>query len=266
MHSTLAVHAATALYYVSIIMTTEKPEKNKFSNNPQDSRDSRENIEQGQPSLNSANESKPIGDLNDGSDGDGAISLPKQYANEHMARQANMFNVTFEEIINRESDSGSSIFPFIRGKLSQYKLWPRYDEVAILQEVWLRTLEKILEGRTITNHYAWIRSVAFRYIQELSRKHLRNFDVDSSLMEAFTPVETVDEDFLTDEMLKVRRAFDRLSPEEQLLLSLRSIQDLSWPEIQQTWIAQGHDEVSLPALRKRKERALSRLRQIYHEL
>ena len=195
-----------------------------------------------------------------------SIDLSRQFADERIARQVTKFNETFEEIMNRESASSSSIFPFIRGKLSQYNLWPRYDEAAILQEVCLRTLDKILEGRTITNPYAWIRSVAFRYIQELSREHHRTLDANAALLETVTPVETVDEDLLTDEMLKVRRAFTQLSPEEQLLLSLKSIENFSWPDVQTAWNNQGYEKISLAALRKRKERALSHLRQIYHSL
>ncbi|MDB9529938.1 sigma-70 family RNA polymerase sigma factor [Oscillatoria sp. CS-180] len=193
-------------------------------------------------------------------------SLSKQFADEHIVRQWHKFNETFEEIMNRRSASASSIFPFIRSKLLQYELWPRYDEAAILQEIYLRTLEKIQEGRTITNHYAWIRSVAFRYIQELSRKHRRDLDSEPSSLEILMSPKTVDEDLLTDEMLKVGAAFVKLSKEEQLLLSLKSIQNLSWPEVQRAWIDRGYGELSLSTLRKRKERALSHLRMIYHSL
>lgn len=187
----------------------------------------------------------------------------------HIAHQFRKFNATFEEIVARESSSALSIFPFIRSKLIQFNLQRRYDEIAILQEVYARTVAKILDGREITNHYAWIRSVAFRYIRELSRKHSRNVNIDAPILELLVPtvgIDNIDGEFLTDEMLKIRRAFRELSAEEQLLLSLKAVQDLSWAEIQKIWIAEGYGEISLAALRKRKERALSHLRKLYHSL
>ena len=196
---------------------------------------------------------------------DGA-ELAQEFATEHIARQFTKFNTTFEEIVSKESSSAHSLFPFIRGRLSQYSLLQQYDEVAILQEVYARTIDKIRQGREITNHYAWIRSVALRYIRELSRKHSRNVNSETQLLELMAPVEGINEQFLTDEMLKIRRAFQELSSEERLLLSLKTVQDLSWNEIQQIWTASGYDELSLPALRKRKERALSHLRTLYHSL
>ena len=192
--------------------------------------------------------------------------LSKLFADEFISRQFNKFNSTFEEIVSKESSSARSLFPFIRGKLFQYALWRQYDEVAILQEVYIRTIEKILEGRKITNHYAWIRSVAFRIIRELSRKKSRTVNVDTPLIELLAPVEGIDESFLTAEMLKLRRAFEELSSEERLLLSLKTVQDLSWAEIQTIWIDSGYGYLSIPALRKRKERSLSHLRTIYHTL
>jgi len=195
-----------------------------------------------------------------------AAELSRKFTDEHIARQFAKFNETFKEIVSRESSSARSIFPFIRGKLYQFRLHQLYDEVAILQEVYARTVDKILQGREITNHYAWIRSVSFRYIRELSRKHSRNTNVDETLLELLAPTEDINEEFLTDEMLKIRKAFQELPSEEKLLLSLKTVQDLSWDEIQTIWVARGYGTLSITTLRKRKERAISHLRKIYHSM
>ncbi|PSN14195.1 hypothetical protein C7293_12680 [filamentous cyanobacterium CCT1] len=194
------------------------------------------------------------------------FDLPTRFVDECIAREVAKLDATFGEIFSRESSSARSLFPFIRGKLIQYRLWPLYDEIAILQEVYARTIEKILEGRKITNQYGWIRSVSFRYIRELNRKQGRSTGVDESFLETLMPVEEIDEESLTDEMLKIQRAFQELSSEERLLLSLKTVQDLSWSEIQQIWIEKGYGNLSIPALRKRKERALSHLRMLYHSM
>lgn len=194
------------------------------------------------------------------------VDLPTRFADECVAREVTKLDATFGEIFSRESSSARSLFPFIRGKLIQYRLWPLYDEIAILQEVYARTIEKILEGREITNQYGWIRSVSFRYIRELNRNQGRSTGVDESFLETLAPVEEIDEESLTDEMLKIQRAFQELSSEERLLLSLKTVQDLSWSAIQQIWIEKGYGNLSIPALRKRKERALSHLRMLYHSM
>ena len=148
----------------------------------------------------------------------GSITLPlsvdddfsRSFADDHIACQFAKINATYEEIITRENSSARALFPFIRGKLCQYRLLPLYDEIAILQEVYSRTVIKILEGREIINQYAWIRSVAFRYIRELNRKHGRSTGIDESFLDAVAPVESSDEEFLMDEMLKMHRAFQCL--------------------------------------------------------
>ena len=190
----------------------------------------------------------------------------RNLADAHITHQLLKFNETFGEIVDKESSSARSLFPFIRSKLNQFALGRRYDEVAILQEVYVRTIRKIYEGREITNHYAWIRSVAFHYIQELNRKNKRHLSLDDSMPEVEAPGNNIDELFLSDEAKKIRRAFLALSPEDQLLLSLKSVQDLSWREIQKIWTERGYGAIDLPALRKRKERALSRLRRSYHTI
>lgn len=254
---------------VDFTMTApEKPRKDEVT------KDSRQNFEDKQmPSLQPDGLASDTPDIcptdtdnnRELSPTDGS-ELEQEFANEHIARQFKKLNATFEEIVSKESSSALSLFPFIRGRLSQYDLLQQYDEVAILQEVYTRTIDKIRQGREITNHYAWIRSVGLRYIQELSRNHRRNVNVDNQLLEMLAPVEGINERFLTDEMLKIRQAFQELASEERLLLSLKTVQDLSWNEIQQIWMTSGYGELSLPALRKRKERALSHLRTIYHSL
>lgn len=165
-----------------------------------------------------------------------------------------------------KSPEASSVFPFIRGKLHQFNLWPKYDETAILQEVFLRTIAKIHEGREITNPAAWTCSVAYRYIRELSRLEGRQSVASDEYLESLAANQDDDRAFLTDQMLRVRTAFKQLSTEERIILSQKVIKKKSWPEIQTFLKERGYGDYTLPTLRQRKKRILERLRGLFHEL
>ena len=174
--------------------------------------------------------------------------------------------ISFYLILISKSSEASSVFPFIRSKLHQFELWPQYDETAILQEVFIRTITKIHEGRTITNPSAWTCSVAYRYIRELSRCQTRYTYASDEFLESLTASEVADREFLTDKMLRVRDAFKHLSTEERLILSLKVIKKKSWAEIQFFLKEKGYGDYNLDTLRQRKKRILEKLRGIFHKL
>lgn len=182
-----------------------------------------------------------------------------------VAHQLQLYIAFYLTLISKSSEA-SSVFPFIRGKLHQFGLWPLYDETAILQEVFIRTIAKIYEGRIITNPPAWTCSVAYRYIRELSRAEIRHTNASDEYLESLTASDNADREFLTDQMLHVRHAFQQLDIEERLILSLKVIQNKSWTEIQYLLKEKGYGDYQLPALRQRKKRILEKLRGLFHEL
>jgi DNA-directed RNA polymerase specialized sigma24 family protein len=191
----------------------------------------------------------------------------REFSDVKIAQRLKLFNEFYEDLLSPYSaTTRSSTFPFIRSKLIQFRLWPDYNEVTILQEVYIRTIEKILKGSTITNPSSWVCSVAFRYIRELSRCRVRYTHVDGQFLDLLSSEEGVSSEIITDEMVKVGQAFQALSPKEKLLLTHKIVLNESWTEIQDFLEQEGYGRCELPALRKQKERALLRLRSIYHAL
>lgn len=71
---------------------------------------------------------------------------------------------------------------------------------------------------------------------------------------------------LEDDLAMLRIAFQMLDSEDQKLLNLKIVEERSWREIREILNLAGGGDCSEPALRKRKERALIRLRKKFHAL
>ncbi|MEL7034597.1 MAG: sigma-70 family RNA polymerase sigma factor [Cyanobacteria bacterium J06592_8] len=183
------------------------------------------------------------------------------------------FETEFLELLNPNSSDGRSILVFIRSRLIQFNLQKAYSEMCILNEVYVRAVNKIKQGEIIKIPHAWIRATAYNYIRELSRDwhkvaHLedpQHYHEYSSVLEDIEPYFL---SFIRQEELKlqqtlIRKAFEQLSSSEQQLLHLKIIQGLSWKQIQDL---DEYQNCSLVGLRKRKQRVLEKLHKIYHFL
>jgi DNA-directed RNA polymerase specialized sigma24 family protein len=191
--------------------------------------------------------------------------IASEFYETQVAYQLQLYNEFYYTLIS-QSFEASSMFPFIRSKLIQFGLWPQYDETVILQEVFIRTLAKIYEGRIITNPSAWTRSVAYRYIRELSRVEVQHTVTSDEYLESLTASEEADREFLVDQMLHASSAFEQLSTEEQLILSLKVIENKPWAEIQHFLKEKGYGDYNLSALKQRKKRIVEKLRGLFHTL
>ncbi|NER06205.1 MAG: sigma-70 family RNA polymerase sigma factor, partial [Okeania sp. SIO3C4] len=133
----------------------------------------------------------------------------------------------------------------------------------ILNEVYLRGIKALEEGKTINSLSGWIRGTAYNYIRELSRKEskyvtksldwLQDSQQDGTLQDRVEKANNKVE--LLNEALK------KLTLEEQRLLNYKEIQGLSWQEIASLEEYQG---ITPSALRKRKERIIKKLREFCH--
>ena len=164
------------------------------------------------------------------------MTPPNSKANGECNEELERFNEFYEDLLQPDSSTARSVFPFIRSKLYQFKLRSEYDEVAILLEAYLRSARHIAQGGKITNPSAWINSVSYRIIREFSRKSLRNVYVDNQVLESLTHCVDNNDTSLTDEMLKIRDAFKLLSPKEQILIYRKVVLNESWIVIQDFWL------------------------------
>jgi RNA polymerase sigma factor (sigma-70 family) len=177
----------------------------------------------------------------------------------------NNFCKDFAELLNPEYPSAVSLACYIRRTVRQFRL-PSIAESDILVEVFLRAYKLIvLGGGVVIRHpSAWIRRVAFNYIRELSRTYNRisplEFDIPDE--QGHSPIDGL---ILQADIAILERALQELDLDEQRLLTLKIVDELSWAEIRILLAGEGK-VVSEDALRKQKERALKHLRQVYHAL
>ncbi|MBW4441277.1 MAG: sigma-70 family RNA polymerase sigma factor [Plectolyngbya sp. WJT66-NPBG17] len=174
------------------------------------------------------------------------------------------FNVHFVKLLNPKSPSGLALFAFLRRILRQFHLETAYSEAYLLNEAYLRAHRLIQSnGVAILNPAAWLRKVAFNIVQELNRAQLATDPFDETA-DSIAP-STIPNTTLKRELEVLKKAVQRLDPEEQKLLNLKIVEEQSWRSIRLYLVADGF-HFTEPALRKKKERALRKLREIYHAL
>jgi RNA polymerase sigma factor (sigma-70 family) len=171
----------------------------------------------------------------------------------------------FAALLNPGYPSAVSLAFYIRRTLRQFNLLS-VTEFDVLTEVFLRAYNLIVLGGGVVIRYpaAWVRRTAFNHIRELSRdqKRFTPLEIDIPSEAASSPIDHL---ILQADIAILKRALQSLDPDEQRLLTLKIIDELSWAEIRILLAGEGQN-FSEDALRKQKERALKHLRRIYHAL
>lgn len=179
------------------------------------------------------------------------------------------FEAEFLELLNPESSDGRLIFAFFRARLKQFHLERVHSEASVLNEVYLRAIDKIQEGAVIRIPHAWIRATGYNYIRELSRQQQKSIQQEDYHLEIHHEEEkqilnlmALEEELAAEQSL-IRKAFEMLTDVERQLLHLKIVEGLSWKAIQQQY---EFKESNLATLRKRKQRVLKKLHHFYHTL
>jgi DNA-directed RNA polymerase specialized sigma24 family protein len=176
------------------------------------------------------------------------------------------FDREFQTLLVPGSSTGCAMLALIERSLRQFNLQNSHSAAEILIEAYVRGRKRIDSGEQIYNPNAWTKTTALNVIREYSRKQKQtvqteNYQFDEHLNTSSAPFE----DFSREYKL-MTIAFSHLTREEQELLTLKVIKQLSWRAISD-YLSQKYDkDLKEDTLRKRKERALKRLHQIYHSL
>lgn len=182
----------------------------------------------------------------------------------YTSQPANSFSREYLDLLKFDNQRGKSLRAFIRRTLRQQNLGS-IDAVEILGEVFLRGHKLTESGEIeIRNPAAWARKTALNYIRELGRKQKQTSPLDQEIPDRTSP-SLIDKLILEEDRSFINRALQELDPDQQKLLKLKIVDELSWAEIQRIFASEG-EIVSEHALRKRKERALKQLRLVYHVL
>jgi DNA-directed RNA polymerase specialized sigma24 family protein len=173
------------------------------------------------------------------------------------------FDQDFLELQDSRSSSGRVMYVFVRSRLRSFGLANAYKEAYILNEAYIRGTRLIDQGNVIHNPTAWLRQTAYNIIRELRRDQKKLAPLEeTSLPEV---ADTVSEQ-LEDDLNTLRMAFQMLTAKDQTLLNLKIVDGLSWRQVRETLKASGYGDCAEAVLRKRKERALTRLRKKFHAL
>lgn len=182
----------------------------------------------------------------------------------YYSRQA--FDAEFQTLLIPGSSSAHSMLGFVLRSLIQFNLSQSFTVTEILIEAYLRGIKQIEKGECIENPIPWIRSTSYNIIREYSRKHKKLYQLEEEKLESPIDCSLVDFNEINENLEKVLLAFEKLDKEEKEILRLKIVENLKWKEIIEVLEQRGIKVKNEAALRKRKERALKHLRQIYHSL
>lgn len=175
------------------------------------------------------------------------------------------FNAHFLELLNRENPSSKAIRAFARRSLNQFHLSGLHSEESVLIEAYIRGVQRIQNGDEIQNPAAWLRGAIYLIVRELHRDQRKTEPLVDRVLETQIQLASEMEEELDDHLslAKLKTAFQSLTPTEQQLLRLRIVKGCSWGSIRESLMAKDGVDYRETTLRKRKERALQRLRKAY---
>lgn len=181
------------------------------------------------------------------------------------SRERQNFDAQFRMLLDRENSDAQSVLACVRLRLRQFHL-DGDDVTSILHEAYLRGVQTIERGRSITKFSTWIRTTAGYIIRENSRKpRLYELPLSVFLESVIEAPTALEEEFDANQVQTLRMALQQLDPSERKILHLRYFQNLSWHQVSKQLAREEGEVRSSEALRKRGYRILQRLRHLYQK-
>jgi DNA-directed RNA polymerase specialized sigma24 family protein len=134
----------------------------------------------------------------------------------------------------------------------------------LLNEAYLRGISLINKGEVIQKIPAWYRKTIYNIVRELKREQRKSAPFEDYMADVEPPQMLLED--LEDDLQTLHLAFRSLEAEDRQLLCLKIIENLSWREIRAILRSEGAGDYPEATWRKRKERALIKLRKKYHAL
>jgi len=164
------------------------------------------------------------------------------------------------------------ILPFIKRLLKQFKLYSYYEERDIFLEAYARAVKRIEAGGVIDKIPAWFKTTSYNIIRELNKDKNRQQSLITRLANSGQVIGEnvyhIPEHIIDGNVKLLTKALKELKSEDRIVLKLRIIHNLSWKEIGDYLVERGQEVNNSPKLeqrlRQRGNRAMKRLRRIYH--
>jgi DNA-directed RNA polymerase specialized sigma24 family protein len=174
------------------------------------------------------------------------------------------FDSTVHELRQPENESGRLLRSAITKNLQSFHLDRRYSADDVLNEAYLRGINKIDQGEHFRLIPAWLKKTSYNIVREWEREQKRSLPLDENLVE--NSPNPVLSGLLEEDLAAVRRLMRDLRPIERTILNLKVVANLPWKEVRLRLIEEGFGEYSEESLRQRKGRILASLRVKIHEL
>ena len=178
---------------------------------------------------------------------------------QEQARLLVRLNEAMAVLLSRQNASSRSVTAYLHNLKVRYRLG--IDEFDLLHLAYERVVELIERDKvTYATHLtAYLKKVAFNIAREKQRQNPSYYPLNEEICPALEP------DKINEELELVAKAMEQLEEKDRYLLTLKIVEQMSWDEIHQLWCQVYPDKkLSKSSLRKRKQRALTKLRHIYH--
>ncbi len=183
-----------------------------------------------------------------------------------MTEARKYFDESIRLVFSSQGSTCHPLFVFVKRTLKQLRLSRAYEPTDILTEAYARGVKQIEAGQPIDSPIPWLRKTSYYVMLEFRRQQN---GLPIPLLDE-PPSEnsnnTVSHLLSLEDLLVMRRAFERLDSASQVLLHHRLIQGQSWREVSQALVTAGEPESNEGALRLRGFKAVKKLKQLYEEM
>ena len=180
-------------------------------------------------------------------------------------------DIALAEILGTGNSYAYSAIATVRRHLHSFRLTHQFEPHEILFEAYLRGKAAQRRGDHIRNPHAWLKSTAFNIVREQSRKARQRIVVsyeDNDYRTGDDTLNLLEKIDLTHEvklLYKALREFEKENAATAQLLIWRTIEEMSWDDIEARLRATTSGDIPNQAtLRQRVARGKKRVRHILH--
>ncbi|MGD1875228.1 MAG: sigma-70 family RNA polymerase sigma factor [Mastigocoleus sp.] len=150
----------------------------------------------------------------------------------------------------------------IRSRLHALKLSSFLSEEDIVQHSVMCLFETLQSGKQVNHPVAWAKLVSERYISKLYKKHRVSEATELEKIEYFAN-QNCDKNNSYDIHEEIAKNIQQIKTKNRAILRMRFFQKFSWKKIAEILSHQEGTQICVATARKRGERAVKELRQVF---
>jgi RNA polymerase sigma factor (sigma-70 family) len=153
---------------------------------------------------------------------------------------------------------------YINNRIYILKLSSHLSGEDIIQHVTECLIRDLKSGKKIEYPIAWAKLVSERYISKVYKKNRKTEATEAEKIEYFANLVLEETSFpYLDHNRQLHQSIQQLKPSSRQLIEMRFFQQMHWNKIAEILSCQENKLICIATARKRGERALNELRQIY---